>query len=305
MSRITIFMLGVAVALGSVASAAAQIQLLTLPIAEQQKLGIETVTLVEVSVAPSAPAFVRVLDPGALAALDADLTAASAAASASARERERLTRLYSQDASASRQAMEAAAAQAAVDAARYTALTRQMAIEWAPAIAGLKTDARSALIDDLVAGRAALLRADAHVAPDMVAKVTLSVAAETVASADVLGRAGAVNPRLQTLGVLAVLKGDAAHTAPPGLLVNGRVFETGEARGVVIPRSAVVRLDGDDWAYVKTAGETFERREIADAVRIDAGWFVAKGFAPGDAVVVRNAGSLLGAERADESAEAG
>jgi hypothetical protein len=49
---------------------------------------------------------------------------------------------------------------------------------------------------------------------------------------------------------------------------------------------------------VRTGPETFERRPIAEPLPLPEGWLVASGFAAGDPVVDRGAGSLLAVESA-------
>lgn len=285
-------------------AAAAPIEI-TLDEADQAKLGVETARLARETVKMSAPAFVRVLDPAALAVLDADLAAAEAAAKASLRERDRLARLAAADASASRQAAEAAAARASADLAQARALKRRLSVEWAPALAAMAADARTALIDGLVAGETALIRADALGAPAGDAtEISIDAGDGAPVIATPIGRAGAADPRMRTLGVIAIAKDAVADLLPPGGAFSGRITSGGEIAGVVIPRDAAIRLEGADWAYVQTGDAAFERREISGAVRTQQGWFVTQGFSAGEKLVVSGAGSLLGVERADESAEA-
>ena len=49
-------------------------------------------------------------------------------------------------------------------------------------------------------------------------------------------------------------------------------------------------------ASVQTAPTAFVRREVRDFRPVLSGWFVAKGFAPGDRVVATGAAALLGIE---------
>lgn len=305
MTRMKIVIVLIIAAAAARSPAAAQTPTITLEPAEQQKLGVETSTLSASTMEASAPAFVRALDPGALAALDGDLAAAAAGADASARERDRLARLAAADASVSRQAAEAAAAKAAADAAQALTLKRRLSVEWSPALAAMTDAERTALVNDLVAGKAALVRADALGASAVKAReVSIFVNDGAPVSGAAIGRAGAADPRMRTLGVIAIVRGEGADAVPPGAAFEGRILGGGEMNGVIVPRSAVIRLDGADWAYVKTGDAVFERREIAGAVKTKDGWFVSQGFAAGDKLTVAGAGSLLGVERADESAEA-
>ncbi len=67
-------------------------------------------------------------------------------------------------------------------------------------------------------------------------------------------------------------------------------------RGVVIPRSAVVRFGGKAWAYVQTDEVRFSRREVALDQATEQGWFTTAGFTVGDRVVVAGAQLLLSEE---------
>jgi hypothetical protein len=65
---------------------------------------------------------------------------------------------------------------------------------------------------------------------------------------------------------------------------------------VVLPRGSLLRKDARIWVYVQTAPTTFVRRQVRDYKPIATGWFVAKGFVPGDRVVAAGAAALLGVE---------
>lgn len=69
-----------------------------------------------------------------------------------------------------------------------------------------------------------------------------------------------------------------------------------EISGTVVPAAAVVWWDGKAWAYLKNGAEQFVRREVPTSVPIDGGWFVSKGFATGDVLVVKGAQLLLSEE---------
>lgn len=305
MKPLHVFFVLAAIACAAIRQAAAEPIEITLQQAGQAKLGVETAALATKPMKASAPAFVRVLDPAALASLASDLAAADVAAEASGKERDRLARLAAADASASRQAAEAAAATASADAARASTLQRRLSVEWAPALAAMSADDRTALINDLIAGKAALIRADSLDANVVEAiNVTVLVGDNDPVTGKAIGRAGAADPRMQTRGVIAVATGAGVEALAPGAAFEGRISGGGDISGVVIPRSAVIRLDGADWAYVRTGDATFERRELSDALRTGEGWFVTQGFSPGEKLVVAGAGSLLGVERTDESAEA-
>lgn len=276
-----------------------------LSVADQQRMGVETAEVGTRTIADSVTALIRVLDPAPLAMLDADLAAAAAAANASDREFSRVSGLAREDQSASQQALEAAAAQAASDRAALSRLERRLSLEWGAGIATLGVDARGRLVTDLAAGGAALLRADAPDRPEgLVGRVLVDSEDDAVPiAAEPIGPAASVDPRLQTVGLICIVRGEAAGALRPGRVLGGRIETATEVTGVVLPRSALVRLDGSVWAYVRTGGESFARREVLEARPIDDGWFVTKGFTAGNEIVTGGAGSLIAVERGDEAAE--
>jgi hypothetical protein len=72
--------------------------------------------------------------------------------------------------------------------------------------------------------------------------------------------------------------------------------EGGPVRGVVIPAAAVVWHDGRPWAYRRAGADRFVRTPLEGARERPGGWFVARGFAPGEAVVTRGGQMLLSEE---------
>ncbi len=277
----------------------------TMPAASQTKMGIAGTVLGVREIADSVDAIVRVIDPAPLATLISDLATATAAAASSANELRRTAGLAAQDQSASQQALEAARARAAADASTVTLLEHRLKLEWGVAFAAQSAADRDALLTSIADGRAALLRADAPQNPNgLVGKVLVETSADGAPiAAKTLGLSGAADPRMQTIGLYCVVNGTSAADLRPGRVFAGRI-ETPETRtGVVLPRSALIRLSGAVWAYVRTGEEAFVRRQVLDGVPIDDGWFVMQGFAPGVEVVEHGAGSLLALERADESAE--
>jgi len=71
-------------------------------------------------------------------------------------------------------------------------------------------------------------------------------------------------------------------------------------RGVIVPRSAIVRFAGRTWAYAELGGDRFSRREVTPDRPTADGWFVALGWSPGDRVVTLGAEALLSEELKSE-----
>ena len=243
----------------------------------------------------------RVLDPRTLLQADSDLTAAAAGLAASRAELDRTQKLYSEDRTVSRRAVEAARAQAQGDLQKVIAARRQLAVEWGGGVADLLAHRRAELIDNLSHGHAELVRVEVPAGtPAPRAGSSLEVrgnAPTDVFAGTVLGNMPLADPRLQTRGVLVEVKGDVTQL-PIGQMLSAEVpaAEVAGTDGVVLPRGSLIRKDARVWVYVQTAPTAFVRRQVRDYKTISTGWFVAKGFVPGDRVVATGAAALLGVE---------
>jgi hypothetical protein len=102
---------------------------------------------------------------------------------------------------------------------------------------------------------------------------------------------------MQGQGFLFLLKPNSLRLTS-GEAVVGYLKIPGEPlAGVIIPREAVVRVEGAGWVYVlNSAGDAFTRVEVALDHPAEAGWFVTKGVSSGDYVVVTGAQQLLSIE---------
>lgn len=89
----------------------------------------------------------------------------------------------------------------------------------------------------------------------------------------------------------------ASAALRPGAAIKAYIPAEGAAlRGVVIPRSALVRLGGQTWAYVKTDVDRFERRPMVLDRPTAGGWVATSGAAAGERVVTAAAQMLLSEE---------
>ena len=248
--------------------------------------------------------FARVLDVGALAAIDADATAADATAMASRAEATRLATLYAQDQSASRRSLEAAQSQARADIARAQLATRRVGLEFGPGLMRLGPGGVSALVSEVAAGRAALVRIDipgVSLSPGSSVRVGDGVMARSVR---VLGAAAATDAKLQTAAVLAIVRGSAAQGLLAGRVLPASADGAAEQTGVIIPRDAIVRYHGGLWIYAQKPDKSFDRVELVNARPVADGWFVPSGVAPGTPIAVAGAGSLMAMEHGSEAGKA-
>ncbi|HVW70860.1 MAG TPA: hypothetical protein VHB68_17900 [Steroidobacteraceae bacterium] len=277
----------------------------TVDAAAQARFGISVTTLKGVSAPTGVSTTARVLDPSPLLQLDSELAAASASLAASRAEAQRTQKLFAEDRTASARALDMAKAQEEADVQRVNAVQRRLALEWGPGIAELRGSLRAELLNGLARARAELVRVEVPgglAVPEVGTSIAVrgsgySVAAADCAAGSVLGLLPNADPRLQTRGVLVELRGEEARL-PIGQMLSAEVPRDGPARvtGVVLPRSALLRKDGRVWVYVQTAPNTFVRREVRDYHPALAGWFVSRGFAAGERVVITGAQALLGVE---------
>jgi hypothetical protein len=277
----------------------------TLDLASQNRLGVRSAALKAEKRKGEVDAFAKVLDPGPLVALDTDLATAIAAAAASRAEAVRSKALNVAAGVVSAKDAEAAESQARQDAIKTAFLRRRLGLEWGPGLARLSDPKREALIRALVSGKAALVHVDtpSNEGQAGARTVKVDVGADSVAGV-VLGAARAAEPRLQSSGLIVEVDGPSAILLSVGLTQSAHI-DSGDAKsGVVVPRSAVIRYQGSDWAYVRRAGTRFDRRLLVTSVPEEAGLFVTDGFSPGDEVVTDGVAGLFTAELGQASARA-
>jgi len=263
----------------------------------QHRLGLKAEALAAEKRKSQIDAFAKVLDPGPLAQLDSDLRTAIAAAAASKAEADRSKLLNASGGSVATKDVEAAVAQATSDALKVAQLRQRLGLEWGPGVVRMSDARRAALIKTLAAGKAALVHVDtpSNAGQAGARTVKVDIGSDSVTGV-VLGPARTAEPRLQSSGLIVEVVGTSAVLLSIGLTQSAHI-DTGDPRtGVILKRSALVRYRGLTWAYVRQAGDRFERRLVEDGVPEEAGLFVPKGFAAGDEVVVSGAAGLFAAE---------
>jgi hypothetical protein len=263
----------------------------------QRRLGVQTTRLSVAHHASETDAFAKVLDPAPLVQLDSDLRTAEAAAAASKAEADRSVALQNQGGAVAAKDAEAAVAQARSDALKVEVLRRQVGLAWGPGIARLNPRRREQLVKGLSAGSIALVHVDTHnnEGQDGAKSVRIDIGDKSVVGR-VLGPARTAEPRLQSSGLIVEVTGQSSVLLAVGLVQSAHIATTTAQPGVIIARSAVVRYEGSDWAYVRSGPARFERRLVLDPVPDADGFFVTKGFSSGDEVVVTGAAALFAAE---------
>jgi hypothetical protein len=136
------------------------------------------------------------------------------------------------------------------------------------------------------------LPANERVSPEQ--SVTLETSPGELVPAEFVSRFPRVDPRIQGLSLLYLTT--SRDGLSPGMNLTARLPVGARASGVVVQESAVVWWQGKGWAYVQVDRNVFVRREVPTQLAVPKGWFVARGFAPGEKVVVTGAQALLSAE---------
>ena len=280
--------------------AAADRDPLALDAGQRARLGIVIGRLAPADNQPNVAAFARALDVGPLAVIDSEILTARAAATASAAEAVRLGDLARQDQSASARSVQAAVAQATADQQRLALAERRVALEFGPGLARLDTSTRAALLADIAARRAALLRIDIPGANPGDGAISVG---DPPVPTQRLGAASATDARVQGASLLVILRGPSVSDAAAGRLLPARISGGTREAGTIVPKSAVVRAYGQLWVFVPR-GSGFERRAIDGARPVDTGWFVGSGVKPGEPIVTAGAGALRGIEAGPAPAEA-
>jgi hypothetical protein len=279
----------------------------------QKTSGLALEALRAVSFQPEAAAYAKVLDIQPLLALrvryraaQADAEVAAAALNLAQQNRARLASLHKAEIIASRELVQAEA-QWRADQARETAARRLMAEirreaehAWGLALARLALDGDAPLLNELATHRRALLLAALPALSQQ--KQNHRPALFVSRSAD---RARAVRAELVSPAPATdeLVQGETwfFHAPAEGLRAGMRVnawapLDGGAVAGVFLPLAAVVWQEGKPWVYRRTGGEEFARVEVVGQRDYGGGWFVERGLAAGESVVVTGGQMLLSEE---------
>ncbi len=272
--------------------------------AAQTRLGLRTETLRAATFPVNVDAIAQVIDPIALARLDADLTAAQTTAAASNADLERAVALHAAENNVSIKAVQTARTQAATDSAKRDALLAELRLSWGSAFAAVPDAKRHQLVESLIAGRSVLVRIDPLQASsaDFAPKTATLKTSQQEIRAAILGSA----PQSTAVGIGRGWYA-LAQTSElvPGMTATAQLEDQhATVQGVLLPRASIVRWNGGSWAYVAVSAQQFERRPVQAARPVAQGWLLANGFRAGEHIVVSAAISLLaidtGAARASE-----
>ncbi len=103
-----------------------------------------------------------------------------------------------------------------------------------------------------------------------------------------------VDPRVQGRSFLYLAP--AQTGLAPGTNLVAHLSVGKEMKGLIVPASAVVWSEGKSWIYEQADSDRFMRRAVATDTPVEKGFFVTRGFSPGDRVVSQGAQALLSEE---------
>jgi len=264
----------------------------------QKLIGLQTATLAGATLKPEVKGHGRTLDPTPLIGFLSEIASTRAALDASSKDFQRVKTLFAQDQNASAKALETAEATMKHDQNALNTAKAQLVTAWGVAIAD-----RSDLADfvqslsklETVLVRLDLPSGEAPRETPTGARLIVPGQTQTV-EAGYVGRAPTVDPQSQGNGFLFIATNTSAWLAP-GLAFTGFLSLAGQPiQGVIVPDNAVVRSDERAWVYAQTGATQFTRREIMMNSPVEGGWFVVKGVASKDRVVVIGAQMLLSEE---------
>jgi len=265
---------------------------------QQVKAGITVAPLERRELAREVKGYGRVIDPQPLFDLLAELHSAEAALEASAKEYERLKALHSNDQNASARSVETAAAAVKRDQIQLEAIRTRLGSAWGTAFS---KNHIARLVQALTTLDAVLIRVDLAAgeslpSPPAAARVQSPFDAGRSAEARFLGLATTASAQSPGQGFLFLLQPNSLALRPGLGVVGFLALEGPRLRGVVLPRAAIVRHQGQAWVYVQKGAETFERVPVVLEHALDDGWFIEASAAPSGNIVVGGAQALLSEE---------
>lgn len=264
---------------------------------QQTAAGIATALAASAAVQPELPAFARVLDASSIAVSRGEIEAAQAAMGASAKELERVQMLRSQGENASARALETAKAAAKRDEVMLAGAWARLTAAWGPALArrsDLADLSTACLAQTMAVVRVQLMPGSDPKSPPKTVRLTALVGEGTEAEAEILGPAPNADPHTQGAAYLALLR--ASAPAPGSLLAAFVPSGGGAEMGVLVPRSAIIRHDGEAFVWLQTGGDTFARHRVKLGRALPEGILAMSGVVEGDRVVVTGGQQLLSDE---------
>lgn len=231
----------------------------------------------------------RVIDPSLFYSQVSELALSTNSLAFSSAQMDSLERLYKNQQNASRAALAQATLLVRTDQSNLLRSQTALRTTWGDAVADWSATERAQRIAQLRGGRASFLRLESNLAVDANSHFSANKA-----SLEWLGILPNADAQTGRAGVLLWLKpGAPVLTRLVIKLSDSTAANSPATAGLLIPRSAVLRINGGYFAFVETDGLTFEMRELIAAERGPEGWLVRQGFSAGEHVVDAGAASLL------------
>ena len=271
--------------------------------AAQEHVGLKITVLEAAELKPELKAFGRVLDPSSLATSLTEIGGTRAQLEASAKEAERIKTLFGQNQNVSARALETAEAVVKRDRLAVEAAQLRLVSAWGKAI--IQRPDLDVFIHALVTQDTALVRVDVPASEKLNgaptgARLVLLSEPDMASDAEYLGAAVSADPQTLGRGFLFLIKN---KPLPVNAAVVAYLSLPGELeKGVIVPRDAIVRHEGEAFVYVQSGDDRFERKEFELEHPLDKGWFT-EAFKPGVKVVVTGAQQLLSEELKGEGGE--
>jgi multidrug efflux system membrane fusion protein len=124
--------------------------------------------------------------------------------------------------------------------------------------------------------------------------VTIQPPAGKPISARFVSRSPRTDPQIQGTSFFYITP--ANNSLLPGMNVITSMPLGIKSKGYLVPASSIVWWQGRPWVYLRKNKERFVRREVSTENSVEDGYFVAKGFKPGELIVVKGAQTLLSRE---------
>jgi len=236
----------------------------------------------------------------------AELAVARAAAAASELEVQRLRTLHGEEGNVSSRELERAEAGVAADRARLAAARRgvedvaaRAAQQWGPRLADMALLDGDEAFQRLIGQREVLLLVSlrrGETLPDAVRRIRVAPSGERARArmATLVSAASGTDPLTQ--GETYYFRCDAARLRT-GMRLDAWIPRPGRPTGgVEVPGAAVLWYANRLWVYVKSGDDLFLRRPLLNYEETADGWFVSKGVAAGEEVVLHGAQMLLSEE---------
>jgi len=266
----------------------------------QRRIALKVEAVAAATHSPEVFALGSVLDPAPLVTTQGELASAEAAVAASKKTAGRAQKLFEQGENISRKAMEASEAELRINEIKLQTALLQLNSEWGDAISKMDSGARQKFISELAGHQTALARvelaASENISGTPQAARVQRLGEDRFVDATIFSVATKVDPKTQGQGfVLQINLPDPSLR--PGAAVKAALQTAGEPlKGVLIPRSAVLRAEGKTWVYLQTENN-FTRREVELQIPTEQGWFTTASLKPGDQMVVEGAQILLSEEQ--------